>query len=318
MSVRVLASFEPTTEQKVALGKAKRLEWLTLLALGSIIPLMGWAMGGSQSMKTAWIEDLLSLIPPVAYLVSDRFRQRKPDTDFPFGYHRATLIAFLTASVALCSVGLLTLYDALTTLVQQERPTLGAMQLFGHIVWSGWVMIPVLAYSALLPVILGRLKREVAMELHDKTLLADAATNRADWLTAVTASVGILGIGIGFWWADALAAAIISLDIIRDGITHLRGAVSDLMDRTPTEVDKEKQWHPLVTRIVEDLEALEGCTKAQVRLRDFGLYLTATVFLHYRGVSSESLRREAVGLLQDYDPELHNSVVVMVEASEFT
>ena len=42
--------------------------------------------------------------------------------------------------------------------------------------------------------------------------------NRADWLTALAAVVGVIGIGAGLWWADAVAAIVISLEITRDGL----------------------------------------------------------------------------------------------------
>lgn len=310
--IRVISSFEPDEEQKAALHKAKVLEWLTLAALATIIALMAWAMGGSQSMKTAWIEDMLSLIPPSAYLLSSHFRQKPPNVKFPFGYHRATLIAFLTAAVALTGVGILTLLDAILTLIHQEHPSVGGREIMGRFIWSGWIMIAVLIYSAILPVILGHLKHKVAHKLHDKTLLTDAAINRADWMTAVAGCLGVLGIGVGWWWADAVAAAVISLDIIADGWKHLNGAVSDLMDRTPTKVDDESQHHPLVEKMIGDLKDLEGCEEAQVRLRDFGLYLTGAAFLTAsRHTDHTALYQRASELLTDYDPELHDCLVVV-------
>src|SRR3712207_3612513 len=51
--------------------------------------------------------------------------------------------------------------------------------------------------------------------------------------------VGIVGIGFGLWWADSAAAALISLDILTDGAQNLRRAVPDLMDETPTTVDRD-------------------------------------------------------------------------------
>ena len=57
--------------------------------------------------------------------------------------------------------------------------------------------------------------------------------NKADWMTGAAAIGGILGIGLGWWWADAVAAAFISLDILHDGYINLRQAVFDLMNQIP-------------------------------------------------------------------------------------
>jgi divalent metal cation (Fe/Co/Zn/Cd) transporter len=57
-------------------------------------------------------------------------------------------------------------------------------------------------------------------------------------VAAGAAMVGIVGIGFGLWWADSAAAALISLDILKDGAQNLRRAVADLMDETPITVDE--------------------------------------------------------------------------------
>ena len=61
---------------------------------------------------------------------------------------------------------------------------------------------------------LGRAKMKLAQKLHDKVLYADADMNKADWMTAVAAMVGVAGIGIGLWWADSVAALVISASIL--------------------------------------------------------------------------------------------------------
>jgi len=67
----------------------------------SIIAVIGLTMGSSEAMKTMWIEDILSLIPLIAFLIGTRYFDRPPDDQFLYGYRRAVMIAFLTAAVAL-------------------------------------------------------------------------------------------------------------------------------------------------------------------------------------------------------------------------
>ena len=40
--------------------------------------------------------------------------------------------------------------------------------------------------------------------------------NKADWQTATGAIAGILGIGLGLWWADSLVAALIAMIVHKD------------------------------------------------------------------------------------------------------
>jgi divalent metal cation (Fe/Co/Zn/Cd) transporter len=88
-------------------------------------------------MKTAWIDDLLSLIAPIAFLVAGRISIRPPNERFPYGYHRAVSIAFLCASLSLCTMGGWLLIDAVTKLLKAEHPTIGGVHLFGQTIWLG-------------------------------------------------------------------------------------------------------------------------------------------------------------------------------------
>ena len=58
-------------------------------------------------------------------------------------------------------------------------------------------MIAALATTMPPAILLGRAKLKIAREIHDKVLFADAEMNRADWLTAGAAILGVLGIGAG-------------------------------------------------------------------------------------------------------------------------
>lgn len=54
------------------LQRAEKLEWYTLFWLTLIVIAMTWAAGGSQAFKTAWIEDVLSLMAPTLFLITRR------------------------------------------------------------------------------------------------------------------------------------------------------------------------------------------------------------------------------------------------------
>ena len=112
--------------------RAVRLEWATIAAMLSVIGVMYFALGASQAMKTAWVEDILSLVPPIAFLVASRYSGRDPTERFPYGFHRTISIAFLCASVALAAFGALLLYDAVLKLMMREHPSIGTVVVFGQ------------------------------------------------------------------------------------------------------------------------------------------------------------------------------------------
>jgi len=97
--------------------------------------------------------------------------------------------------------------------------------------------------------------------------------NKADWMTASASIFGIIGIGIGWWWADAAAALIISADIVHDGYTNLKQAVFDLMDQVPKTVNNQ-ETDPLVDKIKETLSRQNWIKDFNIRLREEGhIYL---------------------------------------------
>jgi cation diffusion facilitator family transporter len=276
--VTTRAQFKLPPERERLQRRAIRLEWITIAVLLVVSVVMYASMGSSQAMKTAWAEDLLSLVPPIAYLVASRVRAKPANPRFPYGYHRAISIAFLCAALALLSLGLLLLAEAVSKLVTREHPTIESIELFGRHFWQGWLMMGVLAVTGIAPVVLGRLKLPLGSELHDKALHADADMNKADWLTAIAGILGLCGIAVGWWWADAAAAGFISLEITRDGAKNVSRVVKDLMDQAPTHV-KTNRPHELPSQIVTALQALPWVRRARVRLREEGHVFSGEAFV---------------------------------------
>lgn len=258
------------------LRRAARLCWWSIGLLAAITLMMYAAMGGSQAMQTALIEDVLSLLPPAAFLIALRFRARGVDATYVNGRERAFDITFLASAVALTAVGALLVLDSLHVLLARSHPVVGTVALGDTVVWQGWVMIAALALSCVPPVILGRLKLRLAHRLDSKPLHADADMNKADWMTALAGIAGILGIGFGLWWADAAAAMFIAVEVLRDGVRNLRNAVRDMHDARPQRVDRS-DVDPLPAAVAEAVRALDGVTACRVRFHEEGLRLSGVI-----------------------------------------
>ncbi|HUD94585.1 cation transporter [Sphingobium sp.] len=248
--------------------KAVVLEYWNLFWSATIILAMGLVLGQSQTMKTAWIEDTLGLVPPIMFLLAARIeRKGKASKRFPFGFHRVNGLGFFVAAAALASVGGVLLYDAVTALVMAEHPSVASVVLFGHEIWLGWLMIAAQIYSMVPPMLIGRKELPLAKALNDKLLHTDALMNKANWLTGAAGLFGVIGLGIGWWWADSLAAAIISLDIINDGVKALRSSTAELVDGAPRALSGPE--------LSDDAQALCDRIEAEfpgtdVRLRETG------------------------------------------------
>lgn len=263
------------------LKQAERLEWWNIFWTVTIIIVMGLVLGQSQTMKTAWIEDTLGLVPPIAFLIAARMERRgKRSHKFPFGFERVNGLGFFLAAVALAATGALLLWDSAMTLVAAEHATVGSVRLFGHDIWLGWLMIGAQIYAMIPPMIIGRKELPLAEKLADKLLHTDALMNKANWMTGAAGIAGIVGLGLGWWWADSLAAAFISFDILHDGFKAIRSSTAELVDGTPRALASAK--------ISEEAEALETALKAR--------YPDATISLRETG---RLIRAEVHGCLPD-------------------
>ena len=300
-------------EQQKALKKAKRLQILSLVYLVTAVSVVAAVMGSSQAMKAAWIEDCLSFLPPIAFLLALRKVRQPPDQEHPYGYHRAVGAAHLAASMALLALGGFLVVESVLTLVRQEHPTIGTVELFGHTVWLGWIMMGALVYTGFPNVILGRMKLKLAEQLHDKVLYADADMNKADWSTAAGAIAGVLGIGLGLWWADSVVATLIAASIVKDGWSNISNALAGLLDRQARTYDDEKD-HPAIDQVRRFFDGLPWVDDVQVRMRDEGHVFHTEVFVVPHGEPGLAVVEQARDRARELDWKLDDLQVVLVSA----
>jgi cation diffusion facilitator family transporter len=317
-SLCVVSAHEFPPDLEPIKRRALRVEWISLVYFISAVTVLALVMGQSRAMRTAWVDDLLGLLTPIAVLVASYFRRREPDRDHPYGFHRAITIAFLVGAVALLALGCLLVFHGIEALVRGDRPTITDVELFGRQIWLGWLMLGALAYSALPTVVFGVVKRKLAEKLHDKALYCDARMNFADWKTGVAAGLGVIGIALGWWWADSVAAIVIAVDIAQDGLGNLRTAVADLIDRRPRNVDNDD-----FLRLPGDLERavcdLPWVADAAVRMRECGHVLFGEVFVVPVDEAAPLRRiREVHRLARRLDWRVHDLTVQLVECIDGT
>ena len=305
-------SFELPSNLKQKFKKVKKMEWITIGYLLSVAIVMYLVTGSSQAMKSAWLEDVLSIVPSIAFLISAKIYDKKANKRFPYGYHRVFGIAYLTGGVALFSMGIFLIVDSFITLVFMEHPTIGSTVVFGHHIWLGWVMIAALLYSAIPAVILGRKKLPLANELHNKILFTDADTQKADYMTAVAAMIGVLGVGYGLWWLDAVMAILISISVISDGYKNLKNAIEDLMDRRPQKVNSKGE-DPLLEELTKLIERWDWIEDFEARFREHGqvYFCEIKVVSHVSDISHYI--KKSTDQLEAYHWKVHEVFIMPVQ-----
>jgi divalent metal cation (Fe/Co/Zn/Cd) transporter len=265
-------------EQRKVLSRAIRLEWFSLATLVVTVAIIAAVSGQSQAMKAAWLEDSMSLLPPIAFLAATRMIARSSSREHPYGHHRSIGVAHVVSAAALLAMGLFLVVDSTMTLVKVERPSVGLMVVAGHAFWAGWLMIAAMVVTNIPPIFIGRMKMKLAEPLHDKVLYADADMNKANWTSALATVIGVLGIGAGLWWADSVAAIAVSASILHDGLKNLRAAIRGLTDCEARTYD-DAEPHPLIADVEGRARETTWVSDAVARVRDEGHVFHVEMFV---------------------------------------
>src|SRR5699024_2798766 len=112
-------------EQRRALRSAVRLEWFSIGYTCVALLVVGVVAGQSQAMRAAWIEDALTLLPPIAFLIAVRISRTAATARFPYGRHRAIDVAHVVAATALLVMGLILFGESALALINLEKPPIG-------------------------------------------------------------------------------------------------------------------------------------------------------------------------------------------------
>jgi divalent metal cation (Fe/Co/Zn/Cd) transporter len=296
MSTAAPLEFPP--EQDRARRVGRWLAWATIGYYMIDATIMYLVAGRSQAMKANWLQDAFAIVPPIGFLIANHVVFARPNPRFPYGYHRAVSVAFFFSAIALLGLGIYLVIDSLIPFVKAEHPTIGGVKMFGRVFWLGWLMMAASLFSsAIPPFFLGRAMIKPARVTHDKVLYSNAQMNKAGWLAAASAIVGVAGIGLGYWWADYVAALVISLLVLRDAYRNLKTAVLTLMDETPQTTDFTAT-DPTQARILAYLKGLDWVKDAEVRVREEGhvLFGNAIVVPSDRRGLTGKLRRAVDGV----------------------
>lgn len=204
----MMATDAATAGNRAALAKrGRRLEYFTIAwnSLEGLIAVGAGATAGSISLVGFGVDSFIEVTSGAALLwriaADDDVRREQRE-------------AIAVRVVGLCFLGLAAYvaYDAATGLATGSRP---------H---TSGVGIALAALSLLVMPMLSRAKRQVARALASGAMRADA--RQTDFCAYLS---GILLVGLalnavgGWWWADPIAALIMTPLITKEGISALRG-----------------------------------------------------------------------------------------------
>jgi len=253
-----------------AAQKAIRATQAGLLANAVLvaIKLVAGIVGNSYALVADAVESAGDILASVIVWGGISLAAQPPDDDHPFGHGKAEALSAAVVSLMLLGAAVGIAVEA----VRQIRTP--------HPVPSPWTLLVLAAVMALKWSLARRVKK-VGSTLASTAVEADAAHHLSDALTSAAAFVGISIAVIGSRWrggpgwesADDWAALVASVVIGFNGVTMIRAAFHDLMDRMPGD--------DIIGPVRVAALAIPGVLAIEkLHLRKAGMGYQATIHVH--------------------------------------
>ncbi len=219
-------------------------------ALLAAIKLVAGIVGNAYALIADAAESAADILSSLIVLVGLQISGREPDENYPFGYGRAETLA--AAVVAVMLIG-----TAIAIAVQAARE----IQTPHHAPapWTLGVLVAVIVVKWLV----SRVVQSTGDKIGSRALQADAWHHLSDAITSAAAFVGIgIAVVLGPGWeaADDWAALVAAAVILFNGVLMLRGALADLMDRSP-----DAEMVANIRRVAESVPDVRAVEKLFVR-----------------------------------------------------
>jgi cation diffusion facilitator family transporter len=226
--------------QREARGIRTAQMGLLINAALAVVKVITGVLGNSYALIADGVESTTDIFSSLIVWRGLHVSSRSPDDEYHFGYGKAEALA--AAVVALMLIG-----AAGGIAIQAVR----AIRVPHHLPAPFTLVVLVIVMIA--KELLFRRVASVGTEIDSTAVHADAWHHRADALTSFAAFVGISIALIGgdrYAAADDYAALVAACIILFSGITLLRPAVADLMDRAPDR--------GLIRTVEQTAESVEG------------------------------------------------------------
>lgn len=202
---------QSTTDRATSVRRGVLLEYFTIgwnLVEGAVAITAG-IIAVSPSLAGFGLSSIIESLSGTALL----WRLR---VDVEHARERREQIALRLIGASFLILAAYVLFDAVKTLIYHESPE------------SSYLGIGVTISSLFVMPVLARRKRIVAAQIKSRALEADSTqTDLCAYLAAITLGGLILNAAFGCWWADPVAALLMTTIIGKEGIEALRGERCD-------------------------------------------------------------------------------------------
>jgi cation diffusion facilitator family transporter len=193
------------------------------LAVAGVIEMAIALASGSVALLGDALHNLSDVSTSALVFVGFRASRKLPTERYPFGYERAEDLAGIGVALVIWASAAVAGVESVTKLVRHGATT--------HIGWGVGAALVGIAANQLV----ARYKLVVGRRIQSATMIADAKHSWLDALSSAGALLGLIGVALGWGWADAIAGIVVT-----GFIAHVGWEVtSDIAHRLLDGVDPE-------------------------------------------------------------------------------
>jgi len=281
-----------------ALGRRPALVALVSVFIGVAIVLAKLVVGlltGSLGILSEVAHSVMDLIASVSALLAVSTARKPADSEHPYGHGRAENLAAFGEGVLLMITAAAIAFEALRRLTTGGEAVNPAGYAFA-------LLIATLLIESARAVVL----RRVAGIADSEALRADATDRLADVFAIVAVLIGLVGVRMGFVWADSMAALLVAGIIARTAAMVAWRSGDILMDRAPAGAEKQLRAAIQAVPGVREVRSVRVRKSGPTLLGDASIATARMLSLEAAGALVDEVKRVAKATL----PSLDLTVVV--------
>lgn len=240
--------------------KNKRLNIIFIISIISIILNLALSLGkaiiGIKLSSGAIISDAVhsasDVLSTIIIIIGTFVANKKEDKNHPYGHERFEEIASILLGCLLFFTGFEILKDAIITLKN------GNYNLNIENINIGLILCVI---SIILKFLMYLFTYIYSKKINSSALKADAYHHLSDSLSSIGALIGLIGVMNNYYFADSIAACVISLFIFKTAFDIIKESTNKLTDMACDECDEEK--------IKEEILKFKGVTIDDIKTRKF-------------------------------------------------
>jgi cation diffusion facilitator family transporter len=185
----------------------------------SVVKVTAGVLGQSSALIADGIHSMADLMSDAVVLVAVKLGSKQPDQDHPYGHARFETLATGALGLGLIVVAIGIAWDAVNRI-------LGV----GELLVPDQLTLCIAGISIACNEWLFHFTQKVAKKTRSKLLLANAWHHRSDAISSIIVLVGIAAMFLGYGYADAIAAVLVSLMIAKIGVSLMVDSLKELVD----------------------------------------------------------------------------------------